>query len=270
MSKVKKSRKKKSGYKKVFKGVRYIANVLVKYYNKRYPNYTSALVKSKEVYDSLKSSGTKVTVKSIKGLVSKKREPKKLEVPYIDQSLLKVINYFDLVDYPAYILRSSNLIKFKSDLIPSGVREIVGGNKIDYSVYFAPYVNYINRMVSLDKKSSNRYETEWLVVCTKPYYDLAKKQWYSDIISIDIDEVEVNYGFNPDLPSEVPSELIVTGALPSEVVVPVIDTTKKSDIEKEIELEKEKQKTIEEKMKAFRELKESGMTIEQINKFLGL
>jgi hypothetical protein len=43
-----------------------------------------------------------------------------------------------------------------------------------------------------------------------------------------------------------------------------------SDIDKEIELEKEKQKTIEEKMKAFRELKESGMTIEQINKFLGL
>jgi len=266
-------RKKKSGYKKVFKGVRYIANVLVKYYNKRYPNYRSALPKSKEVYESLKSSGTKVTVLNIKSLVSKKRELKKVEVPYIDQSLLLVSNYFDLADYPAYILRSSNLIKFRSKLIPSGVREIVGGSKIDYSVYFAPYVNYVNKMVALDSKESNRYETEWLVVCTNPYYDLAKKQWYSDIISIDIDNVQVDYGFNPDLPTGVPSELVVTGALPSGVVgpvVPVVESTKKNDIEKEIELEREKQKTIEEKMKAFRELKESGMTIEQINKFLGL
>jgi hypothetical protein len=43
-----------------------------------------------------------------------------------------------------------------------------------------------------------------------------------------------------------------------------------SDITKQIELEKEKQKTIEEKMKAFRELKEAGLSIEDIKKFLGI
>lgn len=269
MSKSRKSAKKKSGYKKVFKGVRYIANVLVKYYSKKYPSYSLALPKAREVYSLLKGSGVKVTVSSVRSIVSKKRVPKEKGLPELDSSLLQVSPYFELVDYPTYILRSSNKIRFKSKLIPEGLPSIMGGDKVDYSKYFAPYVNHINKMAGLTKPEDNRYETDWLVTCTAPFFDTAKKEWVSEIISLDNLGDEVDYGFNPNKPNLSPEKAIVKGELPSEVKS-TPEVIKTSEIDKMIELEKLQQKTIEEKMKAFRELKESGMTIEQINKFLGL
>jgi hypothetical protein len=48
------------------------------------------------------------------------------------------------------------------------------------------------------------------------------------------------------------------------------DLKKTSVIDKEILLEKEKQKTIQEKVKAFERLKELGMSNEEIKKYLGI
>lgn len=269
MSKSKKSAKKNRGYKKVFKGVRYVANVLVKYYGKKYPSYSLALPKAREVYASLQGSGVKVTISAIRGIVSKKRLPKDSGIPKMDDSLLQVSPYFELIDYPTYILRSSNKIRFKSKLIPEGLPSIMGGEKVDYSKYFAPYVNHINKMAGLTRPEDNRYETDWLVTCTAPYFDTAKKEWVSEIISLDNLGDEVDYGFNPNKPSVSPEKAIVKGKLPSEVKS-APEVIKTSDIDKQIELEKLQQKTIQDKMNAFRELKDAGMTIEQINKFLGI
>ena len=269
MSRSRKPAKKKRGYKKVFKGVRYVANVLVKYYSKKYPSYSLALPKAREVYATLQELGVKVTVSSVRSLVSVKRVPKEKGVPELDSSLLSVNPYFDLIDYPTYILRSSNKIRFKSKLIPSGLPSIIGGEKVDYSKYFAPYVNYINKMASKLKPEENRYETDWLVTCTAPSYDVATKEWVSEIISLDNMGDEIDYGFNPNTPSVSPEKVILKGELPSGVKSSA-EAPKLSEVDKMIELEKLQQKTIQDKMNAFRELKNAGLSIDQINKFLNI
>ena len=57
--------------KKKFKGTRYVANVLKKYFNKKYPTYTAALPKAREVTDKLRESGQKFTVKNVESIVRK-------------------------------------------------------------------------------------------------------------------------------------------------------------------------------------------------------
>jgi hypothetical protein len=286
MSKQKKSvkvKKKKSAYKRKVKGVRYIASVLAKYFKKAYKNKRIALPRAREILLLLSESKTKVTVASIMSFERKSKivvTSKKVE---LDGELLIPQPYFNLQDYPAYILRSEKGVVFKSKLIPSGLPEIQSGELISYEEYFRPFVNYINKMASLTDKDDNRYETDWLVVCTEPALD-SKGRLVSEIISLDNIGDEVDYGFNPGVPTGAPDKVIVKGSLPTGkidkgVVSPEgVDVTKEIELEKvkqktineQIELEKEKQKTIDEKMKAFRELKDAGMSIEQINKFLGL
>lgn len=287
MSKQKKSvkvKKKKSAYKRKVKGVRYIASVLANYFKKAYKNKRIALPRAREILLLLSESNTKVTVASIMSLERKSKVvvivPKKVE---LDGELLIPQPYFNLQDYPAYILRSEKGVVFKSKLIPSGLPEIQSGELISYEDYFRPFVNYINKMAALTDKDDNRYETDWLVVCTTPALD-SKGRLVSEIISLDNVGDEVDYGFNPGAPTSSPDKVIVQGTLPSGVVDKgvvspgVYDVSKELELEKakqktiseQIELEKEKQKTIDEKMKAFRELKDAGMSIEQINKFLGL
>ena len=270
MSKQKKSVKvkKKSAYKRKVKGVRYIASVLAKYFKKAYKNKRNALPRAREILLLLSESNTKVTVAAI---MSFERKKKAVSVPVkveLDIALLQVSPYFDLVDYPAYILRTQKGIVFKSKLIPNGLPEIQSGELISYEDYFKPFVNYINKMASLTDKNDNRYETDWLITCTAPALD-SKGRLVSEIISLDNVGDEVDYGFNPGVPSVSPDKAIVKGDLPSKVV-PIGEPSKVSDLDKELELEKAKQKTIEDKMKAFRELKDAGMSIEQINNFLGL
>ena len=50
---------------KKFKGTRYIAQKLTKYYKKRYPKYADALPKAREVFKNLKDNGDKVILANI-------------------------------------------------------------------------------------------------------------------------------------------------------------------------------------------------------------
>lgn len=211
--------KKKNIYKKKYKGVRYVAKALVKYQKGKYKNYNSALPDARKFVKTLNSNNEKVNLKNLwkysrtrKKTTSKSTISKK---PEIDKNLKELSFYFDLVDYPIWLLRTTNEVWFTSDLIPNSLPAIQGGTNIDYSDYFAPYVNFINSMKSLTDPNDNRYETEWLVTCTEPFFNKSKKRWESKIISVDVDENEFNYGFDPNAPN-----LLATKTKFSEPTVP--------------------------------------------------
>ncbi len=195
--------KKKSSYKKKFKGVRYIAKALVKYQKGKYSNYNKALPDARKFLSDLKSNEEKVNLKNLWKYSRTRRgtSKKSTSSPDIDSKLKQLSFYFDLMDYPTWILRTTNKVYFTSDLIPDNLPPIQGGSSIDYSVYFAPYVNFINSMKSLTDPNDNRYETDWLVTCTEPFFNKSNKRWESKIISVDTNGNEFNYGFNPSTPS---------------------------------------------------------------------
>ena len=57
--------KKKSSYKKKYKGVRYIAKSLVKYQKGKYPNYNKALPDARKFLSEIKSNKENVTLKNL-------------------------------------------------------------------------------------------------------------------------------------------------------------------------------------------------------------
>lgn len=195
-----------------YKGVRYIAQSLTKYFGKQYPSYKSALPKAREVFGQIQSSNQKVKLSTIFPLVRKGRKGKRTE-PQLDPELLRMSYYFELQRYPALIARVSNEIWFKSKLTPSDAGDIQGGSYPDYSDYFAPYVGYINAIAAQYDREESRYTNDWLVTCTPPIYNRAKKRWESEIISVDGDGTPIDYGFNPKKPSQKAPE-------PSEVPTP--------------------------------------------------
>lgn len=185
--------------KSTYKGVRYIAKSLTKYYGNQFPSYKDALPRAREVMSQLSSSGQKVTLKNIGPLVKKGRKPKK-GAPELDPALLRPSDYFELQNYPALIARVSKEVWFTSRLIPTEAGEIQGGTVPDYKTFFAPYVNFINGIAAKYDREESRYNTEWKVKCTEPVFNRTKKRWESKIISIDVDEDEFDYGFNPKKP----------------------------------------------------------------------
>jgi hypothetical protein len=292
-------KKKKQSYKKI-KGVRYIAQSLTKYYKKDYPSYGTSLPKAKEILSELKKQGKSVVLSNIFPFV-KKAKPVKSQKPDLDSNLTQVKWYFELEDYPIYIARCPNTIWFTSKLTPKGLPDIQGGSTPSYFMYFAPYVDYINSMAGLTDKEDRRYETDWLVTCTEPKYNPSKKRWESEIISVDDKGNRIDYGFNPSKPKERPEDLIVSKETPVEPKkVPEkeeikrepeeIGQGKEESVKKKAELDEEikklqeerllkeaetkrleqEQKTLKEKVQAVKELKELGMSMEDIKKYLGI
>jgi hypothetical protein len=192
-----------------YKGTRYIAQTLRKYYESAYPSYTAALPKAREIKAQLDSLKQPVQVKNIKALLRTGKTGRKAG-PEIDPKLLQVSYYFELVDYPVYIARCSNELWFKSKLFAPGVPDIQGGSLPDYEKYFASFVNYVNSMAALSDPEEKRYDTEWNVKCTVPKFNRSKKRWESEILSIDANENEYNYGFDPKKPTKEPKDLILT------------------------------------------------------------
>jgi hypothetical protein len=192
------------------KGVRYIANTIVKYSGKKYPKYRDALPKAREVYADIVKSGSKVTVNNILGRVRVKRGAKKDKVPKIYSKLLDLNDYFGLIDYPVYITRTTNQVWFKSKLFPEGLPDIQGGSTPSYNEYFAPFVSYINSLKGLSNTDDKLYETEWKVRCTEPIFNKKAKRWESEIISCDGTGDRFDYGFDPNNPYGTPQDLIVS------------------------------------------------------------
>jgi len=193
---------KKAKSTKKFKGTRYVANVLRKYFKKKYPSYTSALPKAREVYAQLKSEGKKVTVANVESLIRKKRGPRqKQKGPELFYKLQQAAPYFELIKYPAYILTTTNEITFTSKLFNQGVDEVKGGQKTDYRETFQEFVNFCNKMHS-QQRISDSQEIQIYVICTPPEQDKQTKQWISRIISVNEQGLEEDFGFEPG-PSNV-------------------------------------------------------------------
>lgn len=194
---------KKAKSTKKFKGTRYVANVLRKYFKRKYPTYSSALPKAREVFAQLQSEGKKITVVNIEGLIRKKRGPNKPKVkaPELFYKLQQAAPYFELIKYPAYILTTTNQITFTSNLFNEGISEIKGGQKTDYRETFQEFVNFCNKMHS-QQRISDSQEIQVYVVCTAPEQDKQTKEWVSRIISVNEQGLEEDFGFEPG-PSNV-------------------------------------------------------------------
>ena len=192
-----------------YKGVRYITGILRKYQPKKYVSYKQTLPAARDIKAQLDSLDLPVQVKTIRALLRTGKTGRKAG-PYIDPKLLQESYYFELVDYPVYIVRCSNELWFKSKLFPHGLPEIQGGGLPDYKKYFAPFVNYCNSMAELTDPEDKRYDTEWNVKCTVPVYNKSKKRWETEIISVDSRGNEFNYGFNPKKADKEPKSLILT------------------------------------------------------------
>ena len=109
--------------------------------------------------------------------------------------------------YPNYIAGSSDKIYFivdeNSPIIPANLPEIKGGDTIDYFTYFAPFVNYINKIVANTDK--RRYEAEFQVYCTQPEKNPNKgNRWESKILCVDEYGDTTDYGFDPKNPDAEP------------------------------------------------------------------
>jgi hypothetical protein len=268
-----KRKKSKKPYKKKFKGVKYIALKLNKYFKKKYPKYTDALPKAREIFEGFKSTGEKVTVKNIFAVTRKKQEKpfkKKAsalpEAPELPPELAETSYFFLLSEYPAKISTAPNTLFFRSTISPEGKEDIQGGTEIDYSQvyeeYFRDFVAYINKLKSMTDPTLKLYEKEWFVKCTEPEFDEKTGKWVSLIISVDAngeqDDAFLNYGFDPAQTDKQPDESLL--GLPSRVSgestgEKPLDGKKKASeskgsLEQELELKLSRQRTKESEAKA--------------------
>jgi hypothetical protein len=184
--------------KRKFKGTRYVAKVLNKYFKKKYPNYTSALPKAREITEKLKSSGQKFTIKNVEAIVRKhriKKEPiteVKKSKPLLFYKLVIDSNYYDLQDYSTYINDTTNEIYFTSSLFNEGVTDIQGGTRPSYNKTFSSFVDYLNKNIT-----SREDAYDYLVRCTEPEFNEENKRWESRIISVDPSGEEMDFGYSP-------------------------------------------------------------------------
>jgi hypothetical protein len=220
--------KRKSKYKPKYKGVRYIAKALNKYQKGKYPTYSSALPDARKFNSDIKSNDKKVKLSNIwelsrtkrKGSASKSSKASSSVAPLVDKNLLDYSFFFELQDYPTWIARCPNDVYFISKITPDSAFDIQGGSVISYEEYFAPYVNFVNGMKALTMPEENRYETDWLVMCTEPILNKVNKRWESKIISIDSDGKEFDYGFDSKTPSLLATKAKLSGVSKPEPVEP--------------------------------------------------
>ena len=263
--------KKQRKYK--FKGVRGISKALTYYYKKRYLNPETLKLKAREINQQLTEQKLKPTVDNILKFARKKQQQQQSLLapktkPELPDSLSQVSYYFELIEYPRYILSCTNKIFFTSNLWEASLPEIQGGSLVEYGVYFADYVNYINGMKSQTTPEEKKYETEWLIKCTEPFYNPTTKRWESKIVSVDGDEDLIDYGFDPKNPKEGASSLILsqkkqqTQSTVKKGVEPIEPTKGKRSIE-EIKAETEKEKQQKEKNKTRKHQNIDGIVQKQ-------
>jgi hypothetical protein len=231
--------------KKKFKGTRYVANVLRKYFKKKYPTYTAALPKAREVTEQLKSRGLRFTIKNVELLVRKhrpKKEAPTAKAPELFYKLKNAVPYFNLVDYPTYIHDTTDEIHFISGLFNADVDSVQGGKRPSYSKTFSEFVNFANKQINPDE-----YTFEYLVQALPPQWNKETKRWESKIATVTTDGDERDYGFEPSgEPSLEAIEKKIspkpTKELPQKKEQPPVAKSEKI-IEKELELKISKEKS---------------------------
>lgn len=233
--------------KKKFKGTRYVANVLRKYFKKKYPSYTSALPKAREVTEQLKAQGLRFTIKNVELLVRKHRPTKVApvapsNVPELFYKLKNAVPYFNLVDYPTYIHDTTSEIFFVSNLFNQDVETVQGGKRPPYSKTFSDFVNFANHQINPDE-----YTFEYLVQTFPPQWNKETKRWEAKITTVTADGDERDYGFEPSGEPTIESIEQKISPRPSKELPPKKEEkpTPKSEkiIEKELELKISKEKS---------------------------
>ena len=195
----KSSLKKKS---KPVKGIRYIAQKLQKYYPKRFPKYSDALVKARIIFDKIKSDGNNVTVRNIFGVERKHRVPKQNK-PELPEEITEPRPFYDLGSVASEIEDYLPVnIFIESKISPANLPQLHGGVdnsdllKLDiYDNYFRSFVNYGN---SLGITSSDDITVYFKF--TEPVFRGGK--WISEIISTTPDGVQCDFGFDSESISE--------------------------------------------------------------------
>lgn len=186
-------RRKKIG--KKTKGIRYVAKVLNKYFKRKYPNYTSALPKAREITQQFNESGTKFTVRNIFSVVRKPQVNKfQRNAPLLFYKLRQVIPYYELVDYSTYIFDNTNEVFFKSELFNQEVDMIQGGQRPSYRKTFSGFVNFMNKTFSKNGISSSD-EVDCYVTTLPPKYDKEQKIWISEIITTTENGEPTDFGY---------------------------------------------------------------------------
>jgi len=204
--------------KKKFKGVKHISGQLRKYFPGKFPTYKSALSESRLVLAQIQDAGERVNNKNIFSKVRKTRVGKS-PAPDLGAFLLDQNHYYMLTEYVIEIKKLPNTITFNSKLIPSGLPPIVGGGNINYDEYFKPYVDYINKQVGLipEGEDSGSDRSDYFLKCTQPREDKKNKgRWISDILSVDSNGDEFDYGFDPKNPEVQPFEVVSSESESSE------------------------------------------------------
>jgi hypothetical protein len=204
------AKKKKTYYKKKYKGVRYINSSLKKYFGKKYPDTKLRQARAREIFNQLKQGSSlqdqKVILANIFPLERRSRQSRRTEQDrsnLLPDFLKEPQYYFYLTDYASVIdtMLSSSGVTFQSEISPAGLPNLKAGTDpnenfdITYEEYFADFVEHCN---DLKKKSGdNQYNIDWQVMCTVPDENLV-----STIISCDINEQPVDYGFDPENPKQ--------------------------------------------------------------------
>jgi hypothetical protein len=187
--------------KKKFKGTRYVAKVLSKYFKKKYPNYTAALPKARELTEQFKASGQKFTVKNVEYATRSRRvkplptipEPEPTEKPpLLFYSLQKAHYFFELPNFPTYINDTTKEVTFVSDIFNEGIFEIQGGQSPSYTKVFSAFVNYVNKKIT-DRKQGYQFQ----VITLPPEFNKQTNRWEARIVSIDAKGIEDDFGYEP-------------------------------------------------------------------------
>ena len=246
---------KKSGYKKKFKGTRYIAKVLKNYGGRKYKDYSIRVDKSREIYETLKANNQKVNIKNIESLFRKQRPSKILptkEKPLLYYELKRdEIYYFDLINFGGLIQKTTNKITFVSDIFNEGIDEIQGGEKPDYSDTFSSFVTFVNKEVK-DRVQGYQFR----IKVTEP--EEIDGRWISRIISTDPTGEEDNFGYEPGIGTGI-------GPEPRKPIEPTKQATKQptkaqrseeniaKEIERQQQIDLEKQKNIKLAMELYKD-----------------
>jgi hypothetical protein len=258
--------------KKKFKGTRYVANVLKKYFKKKYPTYTAALPKAREVSDKLRESGQKFTVKNVESIVRKHRIKVEPVVPIGKKPLLfykltTPLPYFDLQDYSTYINDTTSDIYFNSEIFNKGVESIQGGKRPSYQKTFSEFVNFVNKEIDSE---SDEYTEEYLIVCTPPQWSKENNRWETSIVTVNSNGEQTDYGYEPSAPSTIEE---IDGKLPSErpkkektgKPTPKSEIIQEKELELKISKEKSRQQANELFLKGLYNKLEYKAEIERIN-----
>lgn len=273
------------------KKARYIAQKLTKYFPKKYANYTSALPEAKRVYAQIQDAGERVNLKNIFSKVRTPRLTKAGALEFILKSkgwkeMESIHHYFDLQNFQQYLFNCPNNLGFVSKLLPSTTAQpVMGGADQDYTyrTLFGPYIDYINSIKSQTAEEDQRYQSDWLVKITQPKNK--GKIFLSEVISVDVNGNEFDYGFNPKEPDRESTEPILSGAevpqteesvIPEQKVSQPASTVGTSDDQKFLlELEKQKERTeiaqttkIQKKMDFIEKLEKLGYSPAEIKKEL--